>query len=409
MKTRMFYTPSLQINSIEATFQKTNFEEAIKKNVTLSKDQKDIFNYYLQRSPAERKQIINENDLKSVIEVFYFLMNQSEHPDIITNIILLIDEFILAENNRIDLFNLMDINETKEMCSRLIRQMKSNNIALIRYSIEVFTLLTIHCGSYSDFEGVIGDYFQHIRSVFSIQSTERNEFNIFHLYNWSLFMLLNKAEYRKLFAREISLHSLVDLYDKLMTIQDNDLIYSLFHLLWLMTFDVKLVQTEFPEKCIAIFASVLLKIKIEKIIRIVLMTIHNLLSVDWYVRLLVQHEFNLIIPVLLSRTFSDLDIVALLNEINEVVDKKLTETSSMECYLDELKSGRMRWSPMHRSEQFWTENVTQFELDNWGLVKKLKTVINDKSIDDIDRNILCRIHGSELDSIDDVLGGECLG
>ncbi|EKE37275.1 vacuolar ATP synthase subunit H, putative [Entamoeba histolytica HM-1:IMSS-B] len=385
----MFVSPALVIPPNNEVFKEDTLNNAINNNSNLSDEKRAVLSLYLRQAPEERARIMNEVDLKSLIEIFYILLNQSEHPGVIENTTLLFDDFINADINRIPLISEIDIQLTIELCTRLIRQMKTENLTILKASIEVFTILTTRCGTFNDFVLIMGDYFQVIREIYSIANPTRFTYQPLHLFNWSLYILLNKEPYRTVFSKEIPLNFLLEVHDKIVATQDNELLYSLFHIVWLQSFDEKLVEHDFPENFIQIFANVLLKIKIEKLIRIVLLIIHNLLNVDWYVRLLVQHEFNLIIPMLLSRTFSDNDIVEMLQEINEIVEKKVTETSSMECYLDELKSGRMRWSPMHRSEQFWTENVTHFELENWALVRKLKGVINDKSADPVCVSVAC--------------------
>jgi len=46
-----------------------------------------------------------------------------------------------------------------------------------------------------------------------------------------------------------------------------------------------------------------------------------------------------------------------------------TARSSLDRYKKELTSGKMDWTPVHRSEKFWRENVTQFEAREYQLLK----------------------------------------
>lgn len=385
----IFYTPALDIPSAEDVFRADSLRQALDNNSEMTEDKRNMLDIYLNESASERQKIANENDLRELIEIFYVLLIQSEHPAVIENTTLLLDQFITADPNRVPLFDEISPKLTVMLCQRLIRQMRNADLTILKASISLFTILTATTSQFEEFRDVMVDYFQLIRSVYTPETPSKTAFIPLHLYNWSLFVLLNKKLYRTLFSKEIPLNFLNEVHEKIYATQDQELLYGLFHVVWLLSFDQKMVENEFPEQFISIFANVLLKMKVEKIIRIVLLIIHNLLSVDWYVRLLVQHDFNRIIPVLLTRTFDDKDIIDLLDEINETVEKKLTETTSIQCYLDEMKSGRMRWSPMHRSEQFWTENITVFENDNWALVRKLKGIINDKSADQTCVSVAC--------------------
>ncbi|ELP93829.1 vacuolar ATP synthase subunit H, putative [Entamoeba invadens IP1] len=385
----MFHTPALNVPPISSVFQQKELDNAINNNASLSNDNKSTLTRYLGQAEVERAKIKNEMDLKTLISIFYTLLIDSEHPAVIENTTLLLQQFIAADNNRVPLFAEMEIKKTVEVCSRLIRLMKTDNLTILESAISVYTTLATTTGTFADFAPIMSNYFQIIRGIYTQNNQTKQGFQLLHLFNWSLFVLLNKQTYREVFANEIPLGVLSDSYDKLVATSDNDLVYGMFHVVWLMTFDEKLVEHGFPENFISIFTNIFLKFKVEKLMRIVLMIIHNILQVDWYIRLLVQHDFNRIIPVLKTRTYTDADIKDLLEEIGQVIEKKVTETTSIQCYLDELKSNTMRWSPMHRSEQFWVENVTAFEGDNWALVRKLKNVINDKSADPVCVSVAC--------------------
>lgn len=43
--------------------------------------------------------------------------------------------------------------------------------------------------------------------------------------------------------------------------------------------------------------------------------------------------------------------------------------SSFDEYSSELKSGRLEWSPVHKSEKFWRENAVRLNEKNYELLK----------------------------------------
>ena len=47
----------------------------------------------------------------------------------------------------------------------------------------------------------------------------------------------------------------------------------------------------------------------------------------------------------------------------------MQDVSSMEEYTTELTSGRLEWSPVHKSEKFWRENAVKFTDNNYELLK----------------------------------------
>jgi len=47
------------------------------------------------------------------------------------------------------------------------------------------------------------------------------------------------------------------------------------------------------------------------------------------------------------------------------------DLSSFDEYITEVKSGRLEWSPVHRSEKFWRENAHHLNDKNYELLKIL--------------------------------------
>jgi V-type H+-transporting ATPase subunit H len=43
--------------------------------------------------------------------------------------------------------------------------------------------------------------------------------------------------------------------------------------------------------------------------------------------------------------------------------------SSFDEYSSEVKSGRLEWSPVHKSEKFWHENASRLNEKNFELLK----------------------------------------
>merc|ERR1712154_627951 len=66
----------------------------------------------------------------------------------------------------------------------------------------------------------------------------------------------------------------------------------------------------------------------------------------------------------------DTDLMADLEKLYQKLDDKIMELSSYEMYQEEVKCGKLRWSPVH-SEEFWRENYQKFEENNFDLILPL--------------------------------------
>ncbi len=57
--------------------------------------------------------------------------------------------------------------------------------------------------------------------------------------------------------------------------------------------------------------------------------------------------------------------------LKERMEASLTDLSSYDEYLTEVRSGRLEWSPVHRSERFWRENADKLNEKNYEMLRIL--------------------------------------
>lgn len=72
-----------------------------------------------------------------------------------------------------------------------------------------------------------------------------------------------------------------------------------------------------------------------------------------------------------QRKFDDEDIQADIEFLKEKMEASLQDLSSYDEYVTEIHSGRLEWSPVHRSEKFWRENAARLNEKNYELLKIL--------------------------------------
>lgn len=96
------------------------------------------------------------------------------------------------------------------------------------------------------------------------------------------------------------------------------------------------------------------------------------------------------LPTLLQnlngRHLTDQDLLEDLKSLNEMLEEYTKTQTTFDEYAAEVRSGRLRWSPPHRSPTFWTENARKIlENENGELPKKLAEIMqkpwdNDKQV-----------------------------
>lgn len=76
-----------------------------------------------------------------------------------------------------------------------------------------------------------------------------------------------------------------------------------------------------------------------------------------------------------SKKWGDPEIEDDLTAIEDQLTQEVQAMSSWDMYRSEVISGVLEWSPVHKSERFWRENVNQFEENNWAVLSRLRELV----------------------------------
>lgn len=103
---------------------------------------------------------------------------------------------------------------------------------------------------------------------------------------------------------------------------------------------------------------------------------------------MVQSKVLKHLDILQQRKFEDEDIQADIVFLSEKLQESIVDLSSFDEYASEVKSGRLEWSPVHRSEKFWRENAARLTEKNYELLKILIHIL-ESSKDPIVLSVAC--------------------
>lgn len=81
------------------------------------------------------------------------------------------------------------------------------------------------------------------------------------------------------------------------------------------------------------------------------------------------------LSILEQRKFDDEDITADIEFLNDKLHMSVQDLSSFDEYATELKSGRLEWSPVHKSAKFWRENAGRLNEKNHELLHILIKIL----------------------------------
>eukprot|EP00698_Gefionella_okellyi_P017426 TRINITY_DN5089_c0_g1_i1.p1 TRINITY_DN5089_c0_g1~~TRINITY_DN5089_c0_g1_i1.p1 ORF type:complete len:453 (+),score=97.37 TRINITY_DN5089_c0_g1_i1:47-1360(+) len=113
----------------------------------------------------------------------------------------------------------------------------------------------------------------------------------------------------------------------------------------------------------------------EKIVRISLSILRNLVARGKLNEDLIDLGLHKTVASLASRKWTDDDIIDDLTFMGDSLRQGVKELSTFEKYQKEVTGGRMDWTPMHTSDQFWQENINRFEAKDFEIVRVIVSFI----------------------------------
>jgi len=190
---------------------------------------------------------------------------------------------------------------------------------------------------------------------------------------------LNNEKYRVQFAAEDTLGSLSTLL-KTRT-KNMQLLYQVIYCLWLLSFNsrvaLQISETKIVPSLVEIFR-LSLNAK-EKVTRMAVATLKNLLDVGNNNEQMITYGIVRPLENAASKNWADEDIKADLETINTRLEKDIAALSGFDFYKQEVMSGNLTWSTVHKSEKFWRENAHHLEENNHHLLLVLKELLSNSN------------------------------
>ncbi|KAG2234813.1 hypothetical protein INT48_006730 [Thamnidium elegans] len=116
----------------------------------------------------------------------------------------------------------------------------------------------------------------------------------------------------------------------------------------------------------------------EKVIRVSISTLRNLVEKAPSQNLAAMLVARLLpfTENLSSRKWSDTDVLEDINYVKERLQEDFQSLTTFEQYASEVETGKLEWSPPHRSDVFWKENAHKLEEHNYQLLKNLARLLS---------------------------------
>ncbi|KAF6137480.1 hypothetical protein GIB67_027867 [Kingdonia uniflora] len=160
------------------------------------------------------------------------------------------------------------------------------------------------------------------------------------------------------------------------TQQSIQLLYETCLCVWLLSYYEPAVECLATSRALPQLVEVIKGSTKEKVVRVVVLTLRNLLSKGTFGAQMVPLGLAQIVQNLKAQAWSDEDLLEALNQLEDGLKANIKKLSSFDKYKQEVLLGHLDWSPMHKDPIFWRENITNFEENDYQILRVLITILD---------------------------------
>ncbi|KAM6552230.1 hypothetical protein CsatB_002038 [Cannabis sativa] len=164
------------------------------------------------------------------------------------------------------------------------------------------------------------------------------------------------------------------------------LVYETCFCVWLLSYYEPAIQHLATSKALPRLMDVAKNSTAEKVVRIVILTFENMLPKGIFDSQMIELDLSELVRSLKLQTWSDekikgctlfyfQDLLYALNQLEENLNK-IKALKSFDIYKKEVLIGRLDWSPIRKDSTFWSNNIAQFEENNFQILRVLITILD---------------------------------
>jgi len=323
----------------------------------------------------ERERIVTENPMQ-VAKTFHNLLGHISKDQTIQYLLTLVDDFLQEDKNRVNIFRDFAKKRRESVWANFLNLLNrpdgfiQNMTARIVAKMACWMMLSGEVMAGSDLQYYLTWLKDQLRMTGNdyVQSVAR-----------CLQMMLRIDEYRQAFLGVDGITTIVSVLSGRVNFQIQ---YQLTFCLWVLSFNPGVATKLNKYGVIPILADVLSDAQKEKVSRIILAVFRNIIEKPEETEVKKENCISMVqckvlkqLELLEQRKFDDEDITEDIEFLNEKLNASVQDLSSFDEYITEVKSGRLEWSPVHRSEKFWRENAHHLNDKNYELLKILISLL----------------------------------
>lgn len=360
-------TSVLQQQATEIRSQRINWQSYVQSQMITQED----FSFITQFDNADTagREALLKDKRTQCAKTFLNLLEHVSKDQTIQYALVMIDDMLQEDRNRVEIFREYAVRNREPVCGQFLNLLNGSDGFIINMTARI--IAKVACWSSELMEQKdLQFYLTWLKDQLTINNNEYMQ-----SVARCLQMMLRIDQYRSAFISVDGISTLLSVLSGRVNFQIQ---YQLIFCIWVLTFNPKLAERMNKFNVIPILADILSDSVKEKVTRIILAVFRNLIekpedssTAKDHCICMVQSKVLKQLSILEQRKFDDEDIVEDVSFLNEKLQASVQDLSSFDEYATEVKSGRLEWSPVHRSAQFWRENAGRLNEKNYELLRIL--------------------------------------
>jgi len=331
----------------------------------------DLIKKY-DKKPSDVKAALIAKDGEIYVELFLDLLVKINKEETLQYLLTTIDHLLKDQPESVRLFFKLSAKNNKYPFEPFISLLNRSNVDWYTKSRASYIVATLASSGHPISEDTVKFFCGWLRD----QLREPDDKHVCNSLS-ALQKLLLQDNFREPFAKEDGLNLLGTLLlSKMQHAKTIQVCYQVVFNLWLLSYNRAIAEQVNSTNIISSLVEALKVVSNDKVIRMAVATIRNLLTISTNNEQMIDADIMKPLDHLSNKNWADQDVVEDIEVVLAALEKNLIYLSSFDMYKKEVLSGKLVWSPVHRSEKFWRENIHRLEEDNHKLLLVLKGLLS---------------------------------
>lgn len=359
-------TSVLQQQAADIRQQKVNWQSYLQSQMISQEDYNFIVAFDVQDN--NKREALLKNHRLQCAKTFLNLLGHVSKDQTLQYILTMTDDMLQENHCRVEIFHEYASKNRESVWGPFLNLLNRQDGFITNMTSRI--IAKIACWSQQPMER--SDLHFYLTWLKDQLKTQNNEY--IQSVARCLQMMLRIDEYRFAFVSVDGISTLLSVLSGRVNFQVQ---YQLIFCLWVLTFNSLLAEKMNKFNVIPILADILSDSVKEKVTRIILAVFRNLIEKPDDSQVAKEHCIAMVqckvlkqLTILEQRKFDDEDVIADVEYLMDRLQASVQDLSSFDEYATEVKSGRLEWSPVHKSK-FWRENAQRLNEKNCELLRIL--------------------------------------